>query len=218
MKVHYKQIIPRFLIALVLLSGVFTTYAFELNETKAKEWTRRDCREIRRMASFTVSPRCSFSVIGVENYEKDGVIISAVNLYSKGFLYDITFTVVYGISNSGTKRQLLAVKEGSFAGLSSLAENTLSAVAESFKEDNKSSSTNNGNSSYVKSLTPVKPYSDEAERWKIICSNGKSGYIFRKKKSKRWDYSFLTGDNKFSDTVFGFSSKEEGARKLCGCK
>jgi len=218
MQMHYKQITPRFLITLVLLSGFFTTYAFELNETKAKEWTRRDCRKIRRMASFTVSPRCAFSVRSVENYEKDGVNIAAVNLYSKGFFYDITFTVVYGISNSGSKRQLVAVKKGSFAGLSSLAENTLLAVAESFKEEDKSSSTNSGNNCYVKSLTPVKPYSDEAERWKIICSNGKSGYIYRKKKSKRWDYSFLTGDNKFSDTVFGFSSKEEGARKLCDCK
>ena len=57
---HYKQTTPRFLITLVLLSGFFTTYAFELNETKAKDWTRLDCKKYGRWRHLQYLPAAPF--------------------------------------------------------------------------------------------------------------------------------------------------------------
>lgn len=97
--------------------------AYELVE---ENWTK-----IRRQADFTVSRRASFRVERVDTFGKgDGQIVKIV-VYSKGFMYDITFTALFSVTwgnNCGYLGKLLEVQKGRFAGLSHAAREYLQGV------------------------------------------------------------------------------------------
>lgn len=112
----------------------------------------------------------------------------------------------------------------SFAGTCSagfwdmMLEQTYNDLNKAYNSPSSSSSSSSSYSSsrsanYVESLTQMKPYSGEAERYEISCSDGDVGIVYRKNKSKRWDYSFMTG--KSIGDALGFDSKEEAAKMFC---
>lgn len=122
-----KILIP---ICLFLPFLLFPLSAFsdELSKVDAANLLNRECGTIRKSASFTISPACSFEVLQVDNFGRGEATVAQIVVYSRGFTYDITFTVVFQLlwNDSGAYYPtIIEVREGRFMGISPLAEKIL---------------------------------------------------------------------------------------------
>lgn len=102
--------------------------SYKLSESQAYNLVTNDCGHIRSRASFTISSRCDFAIQDVATFGEGKEKVAKILIYSKGFLYDITFTVYYGLiwNNEGDfLPKLLQVRKGRFTGLSDIAREFL---------------------------------------------------------------------------------------------
>lgn len=98
--------------------------SYKLTESQAYEIVTNDCSEIKNKATFTISSRCDFTIQDVATFGNGNQKVAKISLYSKGFLYDISFTVFYGLiwnEDGDILPKLLQVREGRFSGLSDIA-------------------------------------------------------------------------------------------------
>ncbi len=107
-------------VALGILLAVNAAQA-GVSYSEAYQKIANDCRMLRNRASFTISSRCNFKVNDVLEIEKDGRAAVAITAYSKGILYDITFTAIYTMNN-GSIGRFLHVRKDRFEGITGLSE------------------------------------------------------------------------------------------------
>ena len=97
----------------------------KLSESQAYNLVTKDYRDIAAMASFVISHRRDFSIRDVETVGEGKKKAAKILVSSKGYIYDITFTVYYGLTwddEGDILPKLLEVRKGKFAGLSDLAK------------------------------------------------------------------------------------------------
>ena len=110
------------LLSLAIGLAVNASGAHAIDEREAQNIINKtDCRTIRYLADYPVSPLCSFQVQSVRS---KGRYSGVAQVYSPGIFYNLNVTVDI------VSGRVVAVRKGEFAGFSKLSEHLIDEAAD----------------------------------------------------------------------------------------
>lgn len=133
--------------------------SFKLTESQALKLVTNACNYIRKKATFTISTKCDFSILDLKTVGDGYNKIAKITIYSKGFWYDITFTVIYALtydSDGEFISKLLEVRKGRFTGLGGLAQEFLRKDSDPIKKMTDAISKSNRENGRTPSSSPTR--------------------------------------------------------------
>lgn len=97
--------------------------SFRLSKAQAYRLVMDDYKNIRRKADFYLSTRGELTIIEVKMKANGARKIASIIIHGKGYIYDLNFTVVYGLTYDSFGEftsKLIEVKRGRVTSLSDL--------------------------------------------------------------------------------------------------
>jgi len=102
--------------------------SFMLSRQRAFRLITDECGLIRSKADFVFSTRCEFTILDVSMTGAGFKKIAKITAHGRGYFYDLTFTVVYGLTydiDGNFTAEFIEVKKGKITGLSDLVRQFL---------------------------------------------------------------------------------------------
>jgi hypothetical protein len=102
--------------------------SFRLSRQRAFRLITDECGLIRSKADFVFSSRCEFTILDVTMTGAGFKKVAKITAHGRGYFYDLTFTVVYGLTydiDGNFTAKFIEVKKGKITGLSDLVRQFL---------------------------------------------------------------------------------------------